>query len=186
MKNIDKSNSLLIAFIGFLFVLVGYIFYLGIFPSFELTDNSGIKSANQIQSENNYLTSNFMDDFFMSLLLDEGIVTQRGLGVHNQVSTEAISNSIMNNNERNNHQDVNMQRLEQHFKMKNISSINYTAPERIPRSHRFQITLERADAYPNLKPYLEANNLPDTLRVMKIHDNTKKKTLLILSIEPIG
>jgi hypothetical protein len=186
MKNFDKSNSLLIALIGFLVVLVGYIFYLGIFPSFELSDNSKIKSANQMQSENNYLTSNFMDDFFMSLLLDEGIVTQRGLGVNNQVSTEAISSSINNKNENNNFQDASVQRLEQRFKMKKVSSINYKAPERIPHSHRYQVTLERADAYPNLKPYLEVNNLPDTFKVMKIYDNTKKKTLLILSLEPIG
>ncbi len=179
----------MIALIGFLVVLVGYIFYLGIFSKIEVSENTaiGVKASSHFSADNIYTTSNFMDDFFLSLMLEEGIVTQRGIGAGNRLDPDYVEEYKARQNELADYQLMLEQRIEQNARLKTLSKLNnFKAPERIPRSNRFVITLEKANAYPNLKDYLEANNLPDTLKVMKIIDISKKKTLLILSLEPLG
>lgn len=182
MKKKDNTQYFLVSLIGFLVALVGFVFYMGIFSSIELTEkNVGMSSiADNQLTDNNYYTSNYMDDPFLSAVIDEGIVTQRGIGAYNNLNiTDPLNVGAEN------HEDLAKIRAEQKRKLQAIlSNENYSLPEPLPGNNRFSISLENAKTYPALKTYLEANNLPDNMPVVKIFDNNKKKTLYILSLEP--
>ena len=186
MKLPDKIHYLLVSLIGFLSILVCYIFYIGIYTDFNPSRNTGgVKVANQHYSELNYQTSNFMDDFYMSLLLEEGIVTQRGVGAQNQPKFGSLEQYIT---------QLHAEEVEVYYEKDSSANITIATvihgfdkyPESLLNNRRFDIKLEKAKAYPQLRSYLEANNLSDSTPVIKIYDNNKQKTLYILSLEPLG
>ena len=185
MKLPDKIHYLLISLITCLALLVGYIFYMGIFTDFKMSENnSGINIVNQQYTESNYQAGNFMDDFYISVLLEEGIVTHRGVGAKNLPEFGSLEKYV-----------GNLKSKEQEAEPVDDSS-NITIatvihgfdkyPESLLSNRRFDIRLEKAIAYPQLRTYLEANNISDSIQVIKIYDSNRQKTVYILSIEPLG
>ncbi len=188
MKKTNKNHYFLISLISILLVTVGYVFYIGLFSSFHISENkkSGIVSKTAKYPESTYLTNHYLDDFYMSLLLEEGIVTQRGIG-SNRAGKIVPGGQIVTTDTDDYKKLLEDFSGDNNYQIKRIANIDrYGVPERLPSNARFQITLQKANAYPVLRNYLEANNLPDTLRVMRIFDNNKKRALYILSVEPLG
>ncbi len=181
MKKTDNTHYFLISLIGFLVALVGFVFYMGIFSSFQISEkNVGMSDISVKQySDNNIYTDNYMDDMYLSAVIEEGIVTQRGVGSYNYHISAPPKEEIID-------EDTSIKRTSEiGFNKKSIADIK-SLPKPLPANDRFEISLEKANAYPALKVYLEANNLPDTMRVMKIYDNNNKKTVYILSVDPLG
>ena len=185
MKLPDKIHYLLISLIACLALLVGYIFYMGIFTDFNINENSsGVNIVNQHNPGNTYQHSNFMDDFYMSLLLEEGIVTHRGAGSKNLPEFGSLEQYIADLKSK--EQEEDLVDAASNITIATVIHGFDKYPESLLSNRRFDIRLEKANAYPQLRTYLEANNLSDSIQVIKIHDNNKQKTVYILSIEPLG